>query len=311
MNQLNNYHIEIMTPVHIGNDDRLQSLSYYHFKDEDYVNIYDIKDIVKKIDDISSVFNIKTKKISLSNFLSKTEIKTLPPLRKLLVRTKEQIKGQELNLLVNENNELYLPGSSLKGSILHALEYANKDSQYYHDNFGISDLYFKQVISQLERGLRISSSKSKGNSKQKQDNYKEWIVLGETYPIKSFERNKIDEDILEAIYIFTRDYLKYHKTYYEYVKEVNDFENVDLAEQAENVALLIDGYLEINSKESPLLILGSNTHRFSKTNELKFKKEYKKTKGKNSPHPLSRLLVLDKEGYLTMPGLVRLIKNED
>ncbi|MFW5890864.1 MAG: type III-A CRISPR-associated RAMP protein Csm5 [bacterium] len=309
--ELNQYSLEILTPIHIGNDDTLQSVSYYHFKGEEYVKVYDIKDICNKIKNIEPVFNIKSRHVSLNNFLNEEEINNIIPSRELLIRSNEHVKGQELNLFVSENNELYIPGSSLKGSILHAVEYANKESKYLHENFGISDLYFEQIVSQLERGERITASKKKGKSKQKQDNYKEWVVLGKTKQIHSFNRKKIDIDFLKSIYCFTKDYLEYQKTYYDYIFEKNDFENQDLADKASNVSLLIDQYLEINTKEEPLLILGSNTHRFSKTNELRFKKSYQLTKGKNSAHPLSRLLVLDKEGYLTMPGLVRFLKNEN
>ncbi len=304
---LSNYYIEVLSPLHIGNGEALFPATYLHKQNKLFV--YNIEDIVKYVDNPEKLMNImlSTNRVSIQNILSYDKINKLKPQREIKTYPDlKNIERQEIEMFVHESMKLYLPGSSLKGAISHAIEYhTNSEANEFHSSFVISDLYFKSVASVIQRGIRITSAKKKNDFRRnRQDNYKEWIYEGKTIPINAYFRNESNFNILKSIYHFTNDYLQYQKSYVNYLLEnINQNKNIYLDLQD-----MVDFYIDINTPEEPILILGSNTHRYSKSNELLRNKKYQKTAGKNSAHPVSRLLVADLYDVYTFPGLVHLKK---
>ena len=320
-----NYQLEIITPVHIGNDQQLAPLMFDH--QGDFVHMYAMDDVAKNIDNPRNLLDIKHGKITLRSVLSPSVIRQLNPIKKIHYWGEEgvNISSQEIELLVEEKQENFIPGSSIKGSIVHAMEFAllaqnvtnhNSSKEAYDivdtfkNSFVVPDLYFDSFETAIQRGTRISTaSGKKSKGKQRQDNYKEWLMLGKTPHFNAYFRTKQFPEVLENIHMFTEQYLHYQRSYYQYIVDKMALDNFALDfDDLQEVLKQTDRLLAINKKEEPLLILGRNTHRYSKSNELLKHDHYIKRPGKNKDHPVSRLLVFDAKDTLTIPGMVHIKK---
>ena len=306
----NQHYLQVLSPVYIGSGDTLSPGTYR--QEDDRVYIYREDDLFKSVDSIDHLLNIKTSHITIERIISLDKIKQLTPAQKLHAWEQGiQFDRQVTELFMHEGQTRFIPGSSIKGSILHAIRRHNRALERpFSESFAIADAYFEEHYSTLQRGVRVTSKKSP--SQQKQDNLKEWIVQGRTEAIKAHFRKsdtRLDEKlILEAIQAHTEAYLVYQFTYIAYLVSHYDDLNLPIkAHELEFILELIEWYRGQNEKDSPLIILGSNTHRFSKTLELEKKPQYSFTYDSDL-HPLSRLLIREEDGHFTLPGMVKLVK---
>ncbi|GEM_PF-4405931 len=318
--EFDRYQIEILSPVHIGNDTQSTPIEFHH--DDDFVYTYRLEDIANLIEDPKRLLETKHGRITLKSVIGETALSNLEPLKKIHYWGDENdISHQELELLVEESGENFLPGSSLKGSILHAFEFRhfqkllNGDKKTFFDlvnnfqkSFAVPDLYFEHIETAIQRGVRITTStKQSSKNKQRQDNYKEWLMEGKTHHFDAYFRRKRTPDLLDAIHVFTERFLTYQKSYYEYIMDKMDLRNHPLDfEEVQEVLKQIERFRAKNKPDEPVLILGRNAHRYSKSNELHFNQRYKKESGKNLKHPVSRLLVYDAKDSLSIPGMVHI-----
>ena len=318
----NDYHIKIITPVHIGNDTQINPLMFHHAGD--YVYTYALDDVAKSIENPKKLLDIKHSRVTLKSVIGEALLKQLKPLKTIHYWGDEKdVSHQEMELLVSENHENFLPGSSIKGSILHAIEFKNfellmkGDKSAFFDiinrfskSFAVPDLYFNELETAIQRGMRVTTA-NKHNKKnnQKQDNYKEWFMLGTTKHFNAYFRNEETAYVLKAIHDFTARFLTYQRSYYQYILDQMNLTNYPLSfDEVQGIIKQVERLIAINKEDEPLLILGRNTHRYSKSNELYFNDYYKKTPGKNKKHPVSRLLVYDAVDSLTIPGMVHIKK---
>lgn len=308
---LSEYWIRVVTPFFIGNDQTVSPISY--MSKGGFLHVYDSNNVAKFIKNPLKIIDQSIKSLRLSSLLSKEDLEKIVPLRKIEIFPRSSIEGQEIDLTITENNEYYIPGSSLKGAIKHAIEFSDKTSvEIFKNSFVISDTYFTSVESRLQKGWRVttnSSSKNSGN-KQSQDNFKEWVTAGESQKLKAYFRRDVNIDILNSIYKFSKLYFEYQKSYFEYLLDNVSHSPIE-TKHLNFLNDLLDDYLELNTKDNPLLLIGGNTHRYSKSFELEKNKTYRFTSGKMSAHPLSRLLVLDNNKYFTLPGIIEITKYAD
>lgn len=314
-----NYSVEIVTPVHIGNDAQINPLLYNH--EGDFIYLYDIDDVAKHIENPKGLLDAKRSMFSLKSVIGNSSLSRLTPIKQIHYWGDEpNVSHQEMELLVGDYNENFLPGSSIKGSILHAIEFKyfnlmmnGKKAQFFDitnrfkASFAVRDLYFKKLETAIQRGIRVTTASQKSKRRQKQDNYKEWFMEGQTLDFNAYFRKDSDYDVLKAIHDFTEKFLEYQASYYRYILDHVDMARYPVTlEEMEEVMEQVHRLKNLNREDEPLLILGRNTHRYSKSNELYFNKKYQKTPGKNTKHPVSRLLVRDSVDRLTIPGFVKI-----
>lgn len=333
---MSTYKLKVITPLHIGNDSALSPATYAHIGDK--INVYKTDDLIKVIHKIEDVFNTRTQSMNLSTLIPKDTLSKLNPFLSLKVWSQgENVSNKEIELFIRENNELYIPGSSIKGAMMHAIEIQN-EKQYrsiqvkdIHNSLAITDAYFSNVSSHIERGYRITTNKNMftNTKKVRQDNYKEWIKEGSiTKELNIYFRAFEHTSWLLDIFEFSHSYLNYQLSFFNFIYKNNQFKDKDDVEDLENVIAFLNRVIIMNTKEEPILILGRNTHKFSKSNDLlksfaydheantRFAEKVIARNGGVKPkmikfeHPISRLLVMiEKENILNIPGLVKIIKS--
>ncbi len=303
--------MKLLSPVFIGSGDILFPATYR--REEDKAYIYRENDLFEKSHSPETLFNIKTETVRIEQIVSLDTIKSLTPIHTMHIwETDIDLENQETDTFINEAETRYIPGSSVKGAMLHAVRRHNREwEKPFSESFAIADLGFESQYSTLQRGFRVSATKM--STKQNQDNVKEWFVSGKTEPIQSHFRkaNRVNQSILlEAIRDHTDDWLWYQHTYFQFLLEHYDELSLPVKEhEIAHLLKLIEWYRGENAEaDQPLLILGSNTHKFSKTLDLTDKPTYHFTKDSDD-HPLTRLLIRDDDGQLTLPGLVKLVKS--
>lgn len=316
------YLVKIITPVHIGNDTQINPLMFHHAGD--YVHIYALDDVAKSIREPKKLLDIKHGRITLKSVIGEATLKRLDPVKTVHYwGDEDDISHQEMEMLVGERHENFLPGSSLKGSILHAIEFrhfgalikGDKPSFFdainrFSNSFAVPDLYFDHLETAIQRGMRVTTARKQNpRNKQKQDNYKEWFMEGSTTHFDAYFRKEETPNVLQAIHDFTDRFLKYQRSYYQYILDQMDLSTHPLSfDDLQDILKQLERLMAMNKPDEPVLILGRNTHRYSKSNELYFNDRYKKKPGKNKDHPVSRLLVRDAVDNLTIPGMVHIRK---
>jgi CRISPR/Cas system CSM-associated protein Csm3 (group 7 of RAMP superfamily) len=330
------YKLKVITPLHIGNDNALSPATYAHMGDK--INVFKTDDLIKVIQKIEDVFNTKTQSMNLATLIPRDTLSRLKPYLSLKVWSQgENVSNKEIELSIRENNELYIPGSSIKGAIMHAIEIQNVKQHRsiqvkdIHNSLAITDAYFTNVSSHIERGYRITTNKSvfTNTKKVRQDNYKEWIKEGSvTKNLNLYFRSIQHTSWLLDIFEFSHSYLNYQLSFFNFLYKNNQYKDRDDLEDLENVIAFLNQVILMNTKEEPILILGRNTHKFSKSNDLLKSFSYdhaantlfaEKVIARNGgvkpkmikfEHPISRLLVMiEKDNILNIPGIVKFIKS--
>jgi hypothetical protein len=320
------YKFMIISPVHIGAGEQVSAYSYntYNNGDSTYIDIYNLQDTMRLISEaVPSALNI----LDMKPQQIKSRIdysKAIPVYSK--GRIDKQIVFDEVDDFIASIDEHYLPGSSIKGAMVSVFEaYLNSyDINLIKNNLSIGDVFFDEdkYEKEITKGKRFVFGRN--DFSQKQDNYKVWIMSGTTNSIDivyktNDKRLPSKNELLKSLYLSADKYLEYQIDFFEKALEQPGCE---LENEINSVISNLRDIKSDNSPEEPFLILGKNTHLYSKNpKKLKVKKEfdyvyeYGKYK-KADDEPISRLLVdlihFNKEKFnYTLPGFVWMIKDEN
>ncbi|WAA09845.1 type III-A CRISPR-associated RAMP protein Csm5 [Fervidibacillus albus] len=146
--------LETVSPVHIGNGEKLSPYTDYVYDDNDgTVYIFDPIKIEKALSELDNsdeaidefVEMVMAKgrsnqqKYSLKNFFSTWNI-NYKSLAAFTIKTDANIKTEEIHQLIKSGNRPYIPGSSIKGAIRTALLYHHRKEEGYTISQALNDL---------------------------------------------------------------------------------------------------------------------------------------------------------------------------
>ncbi|WAA11979.1 type III-A CRISPR-associated RAMP protein Csm5 [Fervidibacillus halotolerans] len=154
MGKFFNVLLETVSPVHIGNGEKLSPYTDYVYDEkEGTVYILDPMKIEKALSDMDQADQAidefvemvmakgrsNQQKYSLKNFFSTWNI-DYKDLATFVIKTDANIKTEEIHQLIKSGNRPYIPGSSIKGAIRTALLYHHRKREGYTVSQALHDL---------------------------------------------------------------------------------------------------------------------------------------------------------------------------
>lgn len=130
--EMNNIKIEVLSPIHIGDNENknLSSLSDFIFEDGhikmiDHAKVENIFSENPQImeDYIREVKAYSGKEYNLSRFLKECKIKIQEVTSDEIIPVIGEFNAKEIHPFISENGRRYIPGSSLKGAIRNSLAF--------------------------------------------------------------------------------------------------------------------------------------------------------------------------------------------
>lgn len=180
------FKIKTLSPVHIGNGEKYNKLSYIYENNKIY--FFDFDTLLKifsseNLDKFISYIYKNMENLSLQDFIRNT-LKNEGIYKKLKVKAlyslncKSTIRHNDIECFIKSNNKVYIPGSEIKGAIRTAIFYwilKNSNEFYSELNKKVKELNdnYKSIFNYLSK----SNKKAKDVIKYSEDMEKRYLEL--------------------------------------------------------------------------------------------------------------------------------------